>query len=44
MNMEARNQYLKILQDRYFKARPKKEKSAILDKYFAGTQGKTENM
>jgi len=33
MNMEVRNQYLKVLQDRYFKAGSKKEKSAILDKY-----------
>ena len=35
--MNARNQYLKVLQERYFKARPKKEKSAILDEYCRNT-------
>jgi len=33
MNMEARNQYLKILQERYFMAKLKKDKSSILDEY-----------
>ena len=37
MNMDARNQYLKLLQDRYFKARSRKEKSAILDEYCKNT-------
>jgi len=37
MNMDARNQYLKVLQDRYFKARSKKEKSLILDEYCKNT-------
>jgi len=33
MNMDARNQYLKVLQDRYFKAKSRREKSSILDEY-----------
>ena len=37
MNMDARKGYLKVLQDRYFKARSKKEKSAILDEYCRNT-------
>jgi len=37
MNMDARNQYLKVLQDRYFKAKSKKEKSSILDEYCQNT-------
>jgi hypothetical protein len=37
MDMNARNQYLKVIQERYFKARSKKEKSAILDEYCRNT-------
>ena len=33
MDMHSRNQYLKVLQERYFQARSKKEKSSILDEY-----------
>lgn len=31
--MDARNQYLNVLQERYFMAKSRKEKSSILDKY-----------
>jgi len=37
MDMNARNQYLKVLQERYFQACSKKEKSAILDEYCRNT-------
>ena len=37
MNMDARNQYLKVLQDRYFKAKSRREKSSILDEYCQNT-------
>ena len=37
MNMDARNQYLKVLQERYFMAKSKKEKSTILDEYCKNT-------
>ena len=37
MNMEAKNQYLKVLQERYFMAKLKKEKSFILDEYSRNT-------
>lgn len=37
MDMEARNQYLKVLQERYFKATSKKDKSSILDEYCRNT-------
>jgi len=37
MNMDARNQYLKVLQDRYFKTASKKEKSFILNEYCQNT-------
>ena len=37
MNMNARNQYLKVLQERYFVAKSKKEKSTILDEYCKNT-------
>jgi len=37
MDMNARDQYLKVLQDRYFKAKSKKEKSTILDEYCKNT-------
>lgn len=33
MDMNARNQYLKVLQERYLKASSRKEKSHILDEY-----------
>ncbi len=32
--MESRNQYLKVLRERYLKARAKKEKTQILDESF----------
>lgn len=37
MDMRVRNQYLKVLQERYFKANSKKEKSSILDEYCRNT-------
>ena len=37
MDMNARNQYLKVLQERYFMAKSRKEKSAILDEYCKNT-------
>jgi len=37
MDMHSRNQYLKTLQQRYFQARSKKEKSSILDEYCRNT-------
>jgi len=37
MDMSARNQYLKVLQDRYFAAKSCKEKSEILDEYCRNT-------
>ena len=37
MDMHSRNQYLKALQQRYFEARSKKEKSSILDEYCRNT-------
>ena len=37
MDMRARNQYLKVLQERYFKANSKKGKSSILDEYCRNT-------
>jgi hypothetical protein len=37
MNMDARSQYLKVLQERYFMAKLKKEKSSILDEYCRNT-------
>ena len=37
MNMDARNQYLKVLQDKYFMTKSKKEKSSILDEYCQNT-------
>ena len=33
MDMESRNQYLRVLRERYLKARTKKEKAQILDEY-----------
>jgi len=35
--MSARNQYLKVLQERYFMAKSRKEKSSILDEYCKNT-------
>jgi len=35
--MNARNQYLKVLQEKYFMTRCRKEKSAILDEYCSNT-------
>ena len=35
--MNARNQYLKVLQNKYFMAKCRKEKSAILDEYCSNT-------
>ncbi len=37
MNMSARNQYLKVLKERYFMAKSRKEKSCILDEYCKNT-------
>ncbi|MEA1964877.1 MAG: hypothetical protein U9O41_07105, partial [Candidatus Aerophobetes bacterium] len=37
MDMNARNQYLKDLQKRYFMAKSRKEKSSILDEYCRNT-------
>jgi len=37
MDMNARNQYLKVLQGKYFMAKSRKEKSAILDEYCSNT-------
>ena len=34
MEMHSRNEYLKVLRERYFKAKTKKEKSQILDEYY----------
>jgi len=37
MDMHSRNEYLKVLRERYFKAKTKKEKSQILDEYCRNT-------
>jgi len=37
MDMHSRNQYLKALQERYFMAKSRKEKSSILDEYCRNT-------
>jgi hypothetical protein len=37
MDMNARNQYLKVLQEKYFMAKSRKESSSILDKYYGKT-------
>jgi hypothetical protein len=37
MNMQARKGYSKVVRERYWKARCKKEKSQILDEYCANT-------
>ena len=37
MNMDARRQYLKVLQERYFMAKSRKDKSSILDEYSRNT-------
>ncbi|MEA1965395.1 MAG: hypothetical protein U9O41_09805, partial [Candidatus Aerophobetes bacterium] len=37
MDMDARNQYLKVLQERYLMAKSRKEKSSILDEYCKNT-------
>jgi len=37
MNMDARRQYLKVLQERYFMAKSRKDKSSILDEYTRNT-------
>ena len=37
MNMGARRQYLKVLQERYFMAKSRKDKSSILDEYTRNT-------
>ena len=37
MDMSARNQYLKVLKERYFMAKSRKEKSCILDEYCKNT-------
>jgi len=35
--MNARNQYLKVIQGKYFMAKSRKEKSSILDEYCGNT-------
>jgi len=37
MDMNARNQYLKVLQEKYLMASVRKEKSSILDEYCSNT-------
>ena len=37
MDMHSRNEYLKVMRERYFKAKTKKEKSQILDEYCCNT-------
>ena len=37
MNMDARRQYLKVVQERYFMAKSRKDKSSILDEYCKNT-------
>ncbi|MFP3974806.1 MAG: hypothetical protein ACLFVK_01105 [Dehalococcoidia bacterium] len=37
MDMHARNEYLKVLRERYFKARNKREKTEVLDEYYRNT-------
>jgi len=37
MDMHARNEYLKVIRERYWKAKNKKEKSQILDEYCRNT-------
>jgi hypothetical protein len=37
MDMHSRNEYLKVVKERYFRARTKKEKSQILDEYCRNT-------
>ncbi len=37
MDMHSRNEYLKVLRERYLKARTRKEKSLILDEYCSNT-------
>lgn len=37
MDMNARRQYLKVLQERYFMAKSRKDKSSILDEYLKNT-------
>lgn len=38
MDVHSRNEYLKVARERYFRARPKKEKSQILDEYCSNTE------
>jgi len=37
MDMHARKEYLKVLRERYFKARTKREKTEILNEYCQNT-------
>jgi len=37
MDMHSRNEYLKVVKERYFRAKTKKEKSQILDEYCCNT-------
>lgn len=37
MDMHSRNQYLKVLRERYLKTKSKKEKGKILDEYCKNT-------
>ena len=37
MDMHSRNEYLKVIKESYFKAKTKKEKTALLDEYCRNT-------
>jgi len=37
MEMHSRNEYLKVIREKYFKVRTKKEKSQILNEYCSNT-------
>ena len=37
MNMDAERQYLKVVQERYFMTKSRKDKSSILDEYSRNT-------
>ncbi len=37
MDMHGRNEYLKVLRERYFKARTKREKTEMLDEHCRNT-------
>jgi len=37
MDMHSRNEYLKVIRERYFPARTRKEKTLLLDEYCGNT-------